>query len=154
MLSKNFQLFAIAILMLGGCASVPDSAPSYARAPTPNADLSNVYIYRIGASPTKRTPTIYIDEREVFDPPERSYTVVALAPGKHSIGTKWAVDTGAPNLSFVIDVVRGESYYMKLSGDFKRSGGYWNTTSRANKIDESVAERELLNCCRYIPNKY
>jgi len=154
MAARRFIVSAAFLMLLSACASIPDSAPRYERLPPAPDNLVNVYLYRVGANPTKRTPTIYIDEREVFDPPERAYTVLNLSPGKHSVATRWLWDTGAPNLSFPIDIPVGESYYLKLSGDFKTSGGYWKTTSVVFHVDEKIAEQELKNCCRYLPSKY
>jgi hypothetical protein len=145
-------------VLASACSTVPASAPDYKREAPGSNGLVNLYVYRIGAFPSKRSPSIYIDERELFDPPEGSYTVVRLKPGKHAVATRWSWDTGAPNLSFVIDVPPSDSYYLKLSGDFKGSGlvpGMIVTnTSFARQVDQEIAEQELRNCCRFIPNRF
>jgi hypothetical protein len=151
---RTLVVVAYAALNLVGCATVPSSAPAYQREAAAQGDLVNVYIYRVGANPTKRTPTIYVDEKEVFDPPEYSYTVIRLAPGKHSVATKWSWDTGAPNLSFVVEVPKTTSYYLKLTGDFKATGLTYKTTSLARHVEPEVAEAELKNCCKYISNRF
>jgi hypothetical protein len=151
---RNSLTLVCTSLLLGACASVPTTAPAYRREAPALGNLVNVYIYRVGAFPKLRTPTVYVDEKEVFDPPEQAYTAIRLSPGKHTVATKWGWDSGAPNLSFVIDVPQAPSYYLKLTGDFKAQGLAFRTTSRARNIEEEVAEAELYNCCKYIANRF
>jgi hypothetical protein len=141
-------------ILLSSCATIPDSAPPFEPAPPRIDGRINFYIYRIGAFPTKRTPTVFVDDREVFDPPEGAYTVVAVAPGMHRVRTVWSGDTGAPNLSFEIAVPSGKPYYLKLTGKLFSSYPRWHNQSEAMSPDQGTAERELTACCRYIQNRY
>jgi len=155
----RFLISCLAIA-LAGCATIPSGAPPYSPAPEPTDGRVNVYIYRIGARPSMRAPTISIVEREALDIPEHGYTVIPLTPGLHSFGSRWAPDTGAPALSFEFNVPDGRPLFLKLSGDFVVRESIWSgtihytTTSLVRAQDPELAEEELRNCCRYLPNKY
>lgn len=142
------------LLLLGACATVPANAPTYERAPEPPAGLSNVYIYRIGAYPTLRAPTVSIDGRAVISPAEKSYTVVALAPGVHDVQVNWAWDTGWPDLDFKIEVEADKPLYLKISGSFDNmGGGSFRAGSSTYQVPQDLAEREVVACCRYVRPK-
>jgi hypothetical protein len=132
------------------CATVPSNAPNYRRAANPGPGLANVYIYRIGAYPTLRTPKVTIDGSRIFDPPEKSYTVVTLPGGLHEMKIDWAWDTGWPDLDFPISVVAGQSLYIKISGSFRGTGRGFQAGSYAKEVPQATADYELANCCRLI----
>jgi hypothetical protein len=151
-ISFPISLLVAATLPLA-CATVPANAPKYSRATNSQAGYTNVYVYRIGAYPTLRTPTIAIDEKTVFDPPEGSYTVMALPAGRHRFKVDWAWDTGWPDLVFPI-VVRSEPLYIKISGSFSYAGNStYEAGSYARSVEPAAAETELEACCRYLPPK-
>lgn len=142
--------------LLSGCASVPSGAPPYARAPEPPSGNTNVYIYRLGAYPTLRTPSIVVDGKKVFDPPEKAYTVITLEPGAHKFVVNWSWDTGWPDLEFPFEVRSGTPLYIKISGSFDYKGSdyrgrIYEAGSLAHAVSMSQAEAELTVCCRYIP---
>lgn len=150
-------VFSIALsLALAGCATVPSNAPPYQRAAAPSAGEGNLYIYRVGAYPTLRTPAVVIDDARIFDPPEKAYTVVALAQGRHEFVINWAWDTGWPDLKFPIEIVAGQSHYIKISGSFEPTrryvyGGFsYVAGSSAQELEPDVAEAEMQRCCKYI----
>lgn len=143
----------LTVLLLSACASVPTNAPTYARAPEPTPGLSNVYIYRIGAYPTLRAPTVTIDGRVIISPAEKAYTVVALPPGAHEVFVNWAWDTGWPDLRFTIDVEADKPLYLKISGSFENRGATFVAGSSTKQVPQAVAEREITACCRYVRPK-
>ncbi|RZJ01896.1 MAG: hypothetical protein EON90_00850 [Brevundimonas sp.] len=144
------------ILLLAGCASVPSNAPAYSRAAEPPPGLSNVYIYRLGAYPILRAPTISIDRRAVISPAERAYTVVTLPPGSHEVQVNWPWDTGWPDLTFKIDVEPNTPLYLKVSGSFTHLGSVYpaglsyEAGSSVHRLPQAVAEPEMTVCCRYV----
>lgn len=137
-------------LALSACATVPANAPTYSRAPEPQAGTTNVYIYRIGAYPTLRAPKVSIDGRFVISPAEKAYTAVALAPGPHVVEVNWAWDTGWPDLKFTIDVEAGKPLYIKISGSFQNHGSSFTAGSSAYDVPQETAEPEMRACCRYV----
>lgn len=132
------------------CATVPSNAPHYRRAATPGPGLANVYIYRIGALPRLRTPKVTIDGSGIFDPPEKSYTVVTIPGGLHEMKIDWAWDTGWPDLDFPISVAAGQSLYIKITGSFRFTGLAYQAGSYAKEVPQATAEYEIVNCCRFI----
>ena len=149
---KKF-LCSVVVLLVAGCAGVPRTAPAYSRAPDAPPGRANVYIYRIGAYPTMRIPTISIDGKVIFGPPEGSYTVVALPEGKHEFKVNWGWDTGWPDLDFPFSV-ESSARYLKLSGSYSpRGDGGFEAGSFAQWMNQSVAEPEMTKCCRYLAQK-
>jgi hypothetical protein len=142
-----------AFAVLSACAVVPKNAPPYSRAPDPPPGTANVYIYRIGAYPTARAPTVAIDNKPIFDPPERSYTVIVLPEGRHEFKVDWAWDTGWPDLTFPVAVESQTSLYIKISGSFTQSGLTYEAGSYARRVDQTAAELEMTKCCRYLTPK-
>ena len=153
-MSTQHVLFACIATFVSGCVTVPDSASPYSLAPDPTDGRVNVYIYRVRAIPLMRVTTISIDEREVLDIPEKAYTVVSLLPGKHSFNSKWGWDTGTPSLSFNFEAPLDRPVFLKLSGDFTSRAFMWTVSSMVSKPDQAIAEKELKNCCKFLPNKY
>jgi len=146
--------FAMAMLLLvGGCATVPSDAPAFTQAPAPNSGQGLVYIYRVGAYPTMRTPDILVNDKLLFAPPEKSYTWVHLPVGTNKITVDWAWDTGWPDLSFEINVTEHAPVFLRLSGSFENLGRQWRAGSKATGLAPAVAERELAECCKYVPAK-
>ncbi len=150
---KNRFLALSLALSLTACATVPSGAPSYSRAANPPSPNANVYIYRIGAYPTLRTPTVTIDGKAIFDPPEKSYTFVTLAPGSHEFKIDWSWDTGWPDLAFPLVVEPSVPIYIKISGSFTPNGTHYTAGSVARAVQQPVAEQELSSCCRYVPHR-
>jgi hypothetical protein len=142
-------LAGIVAALLSGCASVPSSAPHFSVAPPAPAGYQDVYIYRFGAYPSKRTPTIAVDGKPVFDPPETAYTVIHLRPGDHWITTKWSWDTGTPPLSWSFPV-KDTSVYIRLSGDASTAGFAYHVGTEIRGIPAEQAQWELRKCCRYV----
>lgn len=138
------------MLLTAACATVPAQAPAFKRAADTPPGKANVYIYRIGAYPTLRKPTITVDGTTVFAPPERSYTVIALDRGQHELKVDWAWDTRWPDLAVPL-TVESEDLYIKITGSFDRAEGTtYRAGSYALKVDRAVAEAEMAKCCRYL----
>ena len=140
-------------LSICACATVPGNAPHYRRAASPGPGLANVYIYRIGAYPILRTPKVTIDGARIFDPPEKSYTVVTLPWGLHEMKIDWAWDTGSPDLDFPISVVAGQPLYIKISSSFKGTGWGYQADSHATEVPQATAEYEIVDCCHFIASR-
>ncbi|USH05159.1 DUF2846 domain-containing protein [Grimontia kaedaensis] len=143
----------LTITMLGilsGCTSIPKDAPPYRSAPIANDNSGTLYIYRVGAYPTLRTPSIFVDSNKIIDPPEKAYTWIYLSPGNHSVTVDWAWDTGWPDLSFEIPIEAGKEHFLKITGSFENLGLKYRAGSEALYMEKSIAEKELKECCRYI----
>ena len=147
---------AITSLVLAGCAATPNGdAPRFTGSAVPEKDRALVYLYRVGAYPTRRTPEVTASGVLVYEPLERSYTLVRLSPGKHEFKVTWPSDTGWPTASTSIDLPAGSISYVKVSGDFTvRAVILGNIVadrgSTIQPIRKAEAETELIDCCRYI----
>jgi len=148
---------AILALALTACATISENAPPYSPAPPPDQGSAIIYLYRVGAYPKLRTPGVYVDDRKIFDPPEKAYTWTYASEGRHNILIDWMWDTGAPDLKFNIDLKSGEAYYIKISGSFESKwlvfATLMKTGSSAKLIPRPEAEKELYECCRYLPSE-
>jgi hypothetical protein len=140
-----------AVLLLTACATVPGSAPAFSEAPAPTGGEGLLYVYRVGAYPTLRTPKILVDGKPLFAPPERAYTWAHLPAGEHKITVNWAWDTGWPDLHFKVDVAAGQPTFLKISGSFENLGDHYLAGSNASGVDAPMAMEELKACCKYIP---
>lgn len=143
-------LLAVCVLLLSACATIPSDAPPYQRAADPPAGYSNLYIYRLNAYPTLRSPIVRIDGAVITSPPERSYTVLPLPPGPHEFVIDWTWDTGWPDLNFAHELKEGQPLYLRISGSFEPSAGGYVAGSYVHVVEQAVAEAELAKCCRYI----
>ena len=146
----RFLFTAFVLTLFSGCATLPASAPAYTRASEAPSGQANVYIYRVGAYPSLRTPKIMIDGVAIIDPPEKAYTFISLPAGTHEFVVNWAWDTGWPDLKFPITVVAGMPLYIKISGRFEPNGTGYTAGSIARVVSPAEAEQELSTCCRYM----
>jgi hypothetical protein len=144
------------------CATIPASAPPYSRAPDPGAGMANVYIYRTGLQGNCQkigAPALFVDGHAIYNLVDGAYTVVPLPSGTHKLRV-WA--SGAcPDLEFYLDVGAGQSQYVRFSGSYGSEsvpyargglpGAAWVARARADQVAEPAAERELAECCRFLP---
>ena len=149
---------ALPSMLLLACASVPGNAPPYQPLPIPPQGYSNLYIYRSGVVPKRRTPDVAVDGKMLFSPPEGSYAALTLPAGIHVVSMQWPRETGIPLSGLNINLAPGQSAYVKLSG----AATYGNSANvyaalgetRINvqlvEIDLVTAESELQACCKLI----
>jgi hypothetical protein len=146
---KTYWLVLVAVV-LTSCASVP-AAPRFNPAAVAPPGKANVYIYRTGAYPTLSRPTISIDGKTIFAPPEGYYTVITLNEGLHEFKVDWAPDTQWPDVVFPLEV-EYDDVYIKISGSLTRKdGNEYLAGSYADPVDRVTAEAEMTQCCRYLP---
>lgn len=151
---QKLLMLLFLVLFATGCTSIPKGAPAYSPAPAASTGDGILYIYRLGAYPTLRTPEILINGKTVINLPEKAYTWVYLSQGKHKVTVDWAWDTGWPDLDFDIPIEAGKEHYLKLSGSFDAHFGAlertWTMGSKAGYESKNEAEAELISCCKFI----
>lgn len=151
---KRFLYVMLCILfippLLSGCVTIPEDAPSYEPAPPPDPGNAIVYFYRVGAYPTARTPSVFLNQMKIFDPPENAFTWIYVQEGKHKLFVDWAWDTGAPDLKADLIIKSGESYFVKISGRVVMFLLSYKFLSIAELIPQEQAEMELQKCCRFL----
>jgi hypothetical protein len=100
----------IAVALLGGCASVPQSSPAedaaakQFRAP---ADKARVYVYRTAFIGHLYAISILIDDKEFGRTRGKSFLMADLAPGEHTFVSKAENDSTAR-----LDVQAGRTYFV------------------------------------------
>ena len=149
--TTSLVLALVVLLGLSACASVPSDAPAYRRLSDPDGGNSHLYFYRLGAYPKLRTPSVLVDSKLVFDPPEGAYTVVTLPAGMHTVKIDWSADTGWPDLEFQVTLQDRISHYLKITGSSEMIGTSIRAGSRVVRMPQNEAEKEIRECCRYIP---
>jgi hypothetical protein len=154
MMVKNYAM-ACLVVFLAACARVPASAPSYQPVVEAPGNTSNLYIYRYEPNPRKlRIPTIYVDGVEIFDPPERAYTVIRVPAGDHSIKVHWPWDTAWPELTVNVVTQAGQDAYFRIGGTVTREDHLsYRVNTYGNLVDASTGKEELRDYCRYMPPK-
>jgi hypothetical protein len=142
----------LSAFVLAACATLPSNAPPFSLAPKADAGKGLVYVYRVGAYPTRRSPDVMIDKRPLFSPPEKAYTWVHLPVGLHRVTVEWASDIGCSDSVKVVEVAGGEPLFIKLSGSFEQTGVLSSKIeSKLTRIPPAEAVRDLHGCCRYLP---
>lgn len=153
MLTKTLALASL-LVALSGCAVVPADAPTYSRAPAAPEGYATVYFYRTNRDIRFRSPDLILDDVRIGELPYQSYTWMHVKAGDHVVQTKWAWDTGMPNLKFDYVLLAGESYYFHLDEKFQSSAAGWNqirtrTRNAVAPTPRGDAETEILDCCKF-----
>lgn len=141
-------LSSLLIALIAGCATLPSDAPLYSREPAPPEDKAILYIYRLGAYPSKKAPRVFVDDKLIMRPPERAYTWIYLPAGQYKVKLDWA--WGAPDRDLVIRLDEGRSYYLKITGSYESIDGESDFSSALIQLRQIDAEVELKKHCRYI----
>jgi hypothetical protein len=157
------------LLALGGLSActtvvVPPDAPPYRRAPPPQAGLSNLYIYRTGAFPKARAPSVRVDGKRMFDLPEGGYIMLTLPAGPHRVEIAWALDVRLRNRRVLVNLGDQGASYLKITGEFDFRPGsaeeellvgmtadvlsHHQMYSWLVEMQQEDAERDLRDCCR------
>jgi len=94
----------------------------------------------------------------IFEPPMHAYTWAHIKAGQHPFALKWAADIPHwPSVNWDAELIPGESYYFRIEPSAYGVGlvGYQTVgyTFRVvvKPMPRSDAEKELMECCRYIP---
>ena len=120
-------------------------------APPPPKGYALVYLYRVKAS-FGRTPKIVVDGDDVTKLPNNAYTWFYASPGSHSIRTKWGFMAEIPEIESVINVLPGETYFVKLHG--KKMAWGLNATKVAigiKSVSAAEAMKDLKKAKKYYP---
>jgi hypothetical protein len=150
-IQTSIRLISFSLLLISGCAVLPDDAPPYEPAPAPDYGNSTVYFYRHNAYPLLIAPAVYINDNIIFKPSEKAYTWVHVKQGNYKIRIDWGWEAGAPDLAFNFDIALDRTYYFKISGDVGPHPVGLKVTSSVFLLEESVAKKDLMDFCRYIP---
>lgn len=149
------SLAAIAFL-LSACTTL-HKGPEFSENAAPREDAALVYVYREGVTPFWRSPTLLIDDKEVSEVKNTSFTYFYLPEGTHKVATRWALDLYPLNVDGTLKVEKGQTYYLKLGGGMLMMPSglpnalYTTMSSNLGQVDRETALREMESCM-YIPN--
>lgn len=135
---------ALAISMLGACASVPMAAPDAdAKAKTfvaPSDGEANVYIYRDQTVGSAIKMPLLLDNASIGDTGPHTYAFRQIQPGSHTITSKAEKDA---TLDFKAEA--GKTYYVHQEVKM----GVWAARTGLELVDESAGQ-EAVKACRLI----
>jgi hypothetical protein len=151
-MKKTSLLVLLCAICLITSAEVWAKKGPFESAPPPPEGSSLIYIYRIKVPPGMRTPKILVDSAEVTKLPNNSYSWFYVAPGSHSIKTKWGFMTDVPDLEMVADILPNQTYYLKMQGSVRSWGvGQTRTYTAIKEVSESEALGDLKKDIKYYP---
>lgn len=146
----GLALLAMPIFM-NSCVTIPKDAPPYTRVDNPPTGYTHVYFYR-PPRPLLFVPSVLVDDKLIFEPPSGSYTLITLPAGSHTVNIKWDWADN-PDLEFPIDLIAGDSIYIKILTTHEQHGFTLIYGSVAQPVPQDEAEKDLIQCCRYIAPK-
>lgn len=135
-------LFALLLLLLSGCASVPmGSTESDAKAKTfsePSSGTAGLYIYRNSVVGQALTKSLSIDGKSIGKSANKVYFYKEVLPGNHTIAT----ESEFSDNTLEIAVEAGKLYfirqYIKL--------GVFVGGANLEVVSEDVGRKDVLEC--------
>jgi hypothetical protein len=151
-----FHLLFLALPFIGGCATVPDSAPPFSPAPAAPRGFALVYFYRLDAPPYTQTIKLSVAGKPIIDAPERAYSWAHVKAGTHTVLADWPKVSGWQPASTTVAFEAGETYYVRAVGrlespPFSLFGrGGFVPMSYVTSLPPGVGRAEIRVCCRYM----
>lgn len=133
----------LAALSLVGCASVPMASvekDAAAKSFAVKSDKSNIYIYRNESMGSAVKLPVVVDGRAVGDTAAKTYLLLEVAPGNHSLVSKGENDSVLP-----LTTAAGKNYYVWQ--EIKM--GLFAPRSALQLVDETTG-RAGVNECKLI----
>ena len=155
--NKPMKVFVISgMLLLAGCQTVSQDAPTFTDAPSPPEGYATVYLYRLNAPPYTGLIGYRFSGKEVLATPEKAYTWIHAKAGTHQIYAQWPPQPGWKSTSTTLTVEGGQSYFVRAEGrvgllpapgpqPFSAT-----LTSTLTIMQPALGRAELLSCCRYM----
>ncbi|PIR21177.1 MAG: hypothetical protein COV45_00085 [Deltaproteobacteria bacterium CG11_big_fil_rev_8_21_14_0_20_47_16] len=126
-------------------------AGSFQEAPPPPEGYSLVYLYRIKVPPSMQAPKILVDGDAILKLKNNSYGWFYLAPGSHSIKTKWGFMSEVPDLEVVTQIYPNQVHYIKLDGSMRAWGlNATKTYTSIKEVSEAEAMKDLAKVKNYV----
>jgi hypothetical protein len=127
-------------VLASGCASVPmasaerdTAAKSYAVKP----DKANIYVYRNEGMGAAVKMSVVLDGKLVGDTGAKTFLVLEVAPGKHTLVSKTENDS-----TLVVDTVAGKNYFVWQEVKM----GLMSARSSLQLVDEAKGKAGVAEC--------
>lgn len=141
-MSKNVLsvVTIVAALSLGGCASVPMASverDTAAKSFASNSDKSNIYVYRNESMGAAVKLPLVLDGRAVGDTAAKTYLMLEVVPGKHTLVSKGETDSVLP-----LTTAPGKNYFVWQEVKM----GMFSARSALQLVDEAVGKEGVGQC--------
>jgi hypothetical protein len=141
MFSRLVALGALAVVVLAsGCASVnmaPAEADNAAKTYAVKPGMGNIYVYRNEILGAAITLPVELDGKAVGATASKTYLLLPVAPGKHTLGSK-----GESGSTLELDVATGRNYFVWQEVKMGMlSGG-----SALHLVDEAKGKAGVAEC--------
>jgi hypothetical protein len=141
MFSRLVALGALAVVVLAsGCASVnmaPAEADNAAKTYAVKPGMGNIYVYRNEILGAAITLPVELDGKAVGATASKTYLLLPVAPGKHTLGSK-----GESGSTLELDVAAGRNYFVWQEVKMGMlSGG-----SALHLVDEAKGKAGVAEC--------
>jgi len=141
MFKRFFCLSAILIAVFAsGCASVPMASiekDSAAKTFAVKPDKANIYVYRNESMGAAIKMPVALDGKLVGDTAAKTYLLLEVAPGKHTVVSKTENDS---NLS--VDTAAGKNYFVWQEVKM----GMFAARSSLQLVDEAAGKAGVAEC--------
>ena len=141
MLKKLLAVGAvIAVVLASGCASVPMASPEQdtaAKSFATKPGKANIYVYRNETMGAAIRMPVALNGKLVGDTASKTYMVLEVAPGKHTITSKTENDS-----IVTVDAAAGRNYFLWQEVKM----GFAAARSNLQQVDETTGKAGVQEC--------
>jgi len=141
MLKKLLALGAlIAVVLASGCASVPMASPEQdtaAKSFATKPGKANIYVYRNETMGAAIRMPVALNGKLVGDTASKTYMVLEVAPGKHTMTAKTENDS-----IVTVDAAAGRNYFLWQEVKM----GFAAARSNLQQVDETTGKAGVQEC--------
>ena len=138
---KLGMVYTLALLaLLTGCASVPMASmerDTAAKNFVVKSDKANIYVYRNETFGAAIKMPVALDGKLVGDTASKTYMVLEVSPGNHTIVSKTENDS-----TVVLDLAAGRNYYVWQEVKM----GMFAARSALHEVDEATGRAGIAEC--------
>lgn len=143
------MLFFFIVTFFLDPAYTKSNKSSFQPVPNPSEEYSLIYIYGIEGLPG--CPTVLVDGREITYLPQKSYTWLKVAPGEHTVSTKWGAFADNADRRITISILSNRSYFVELKAKTVAGGlDYIRTYHSLKEVPENEALKRLKKAKKYM----
>lgn len=141
-MSKKLMGVAVmtTVLLLAGCVSVPMASPERdvaAKSFATKPGKSNIYVYRNESMGAAIKLPIVLDGKVVGDTAAKTYMLLEVAPGKHTLVSKSENDSVLPLTTFP-----GKNYFVWQ--EIKM--GLFSPRTNLQLVDDATGKEGVMEC--------
>ena len=138
----------LAVVLASGCASVPMASPeldSAAKSFAVKPGTANIYVYRNENFGAALKMPVALDGRLVGDTAAKTYLLLEVAPGPHTVVSKTENDS-----SVTLNAAAGHNYFLWQEVKM----GLMSARSYLQEVDEATGKAGVAECKLIQPPGY